>query len=370
MRTILFVDDEQSVLNAYRRILHGVHADWAFQYFTSGELALDFLKTHPADVVVTDVMMPGMSGLELLATVSQPGWGSLPVIIVTGLQDSNLKRQALDLGAFDLLTKPVDPEDLLARLRNVLRIRDYQEQLQRHNEVLEARVRERTRELEDSQREVVLRLARAAEYRDEDTGNHVLRVSHYTQPVAQNLGMDAEACDRLFVTSALHDLGKIGIPDRILLKPGRLDADEWAVVREHCAIGAGILRQAHPIVNAVAGSTSQVQGTGNTNPLLQAAATIALFHHEHWDGSGYPKGLKGEEIPLEARIVALVDVFDALTTHRPYRAALTEKEALTLIRNGVGTHFDPRVYQAFEDALDEVRRIQHELQDAHLPKKS
>lgn len=368
MRTILFVDDEQSVLNAYRRILHGVSPDWVFHFFKGAELALDFLKTHAADVVVTDVMMPGMDGLELLATVSQPGWGSLPVIIVTGLQDSNLKRQALDLGAFDLLSKPVDPEDLLARLRNVLRIRDYQEQLQRQNEALEVRVRERTRELEQSQREVVLRLARAAEYRDEDTGNHVLRVSYYTQPVARNLGLDAEACDRLFVTSALHDLGKIGIPDRILLKPGRLDAEEWVVVREHCAIGAGILRQAHPIVNTVTGRESRVQVAASANPLLQAAASIALSHHERWDGTGYPDGLKGEEIPLEARIVALVDVYDALTTHRPYRPALSEKEALVLIRNGVGTHFDPRVYQAFEGALEEMRRIQHELQDAHPPK--
>ena len=368
MRTILFVDDEQSVLNAYRRILHGVHPDWAFQYFTGGELALDFLKTHSADVVVTDVKMPGMDGLELLAAVSQPGWGSLPVIIVTGLQDSDLKRRALDLGAFDLLTKPVDPEDLLARLRNVLRIRDYQEQLQRQNEALEIRVRERTRELEHSQREVVLRLARAAEYRDEETGNHVLRVSHYTQPVAQALGLDAETCDRLFVTSALHDLGKIGIPDRILLKPGRLDADEWAIVREHCVIGAGILRQAHPVVRTVTGNGTLVQGSGSANPLLQAAATIALSHHERWDGSGYPDGLKGEEIPLEARIVALVDVFDALTTHRPYRPALSEKEALVLIQNGVGTHFDPRVYAAFVASLEEMRRIQQELQDTNPPK--
>ena len=368
MRTILFVDDEQSVLNAYRRILHGVSPDWAFHFFTGAALALDYLKTHSADVVVTDVKMPDMDGLELLATVSQPGWGSLPVIIVTGLQDSDLKRRALDLGAFDLLTKPVDPEDLLARLRNVLRIRDYQEQLQRQNEALEIRVRERTRELEHSQREVVLRLARAAEYRDEETGNHVLRVSYYTQPVAQNLGLDAEACDRLFVTSALHDLGKIGIPDRILLKPGRLDAEEWATVREHCAIGAGILRQAHPVVRSVVGNGSLLQGSGSANPLLQAAATIALSHHERWDGTGYPDGLKGEEIPLEARIVALVDVFDALTTHRPYRPALSEKEALTLIQNGVGTHFDPRVYRAFEASLDEMRRIQSELRDSNLPK--
>ena len=368
MRTILFVDDEQSVLNAYRRILHGVHPDWAFHFFSGGGLALDFLKTHSADVVVTDVKMPDMDGLELLATVSQPGWGSLPVIIVTGLQDSDLKRRALDLGAFDLLTKPVDPEDLLARLRNVLRIRDYQEQLQRQNEALELRVRERTRELEHSQREVVLRLARAAEYRDEETGNHVLRVSHYTQPVAQSLGLGAEACDRLFVTSALHDLGKIGIPDRILLKPGRLDADEWAIVREHCVIGAGILRQAHPVVRTVTGNGTLLRGSGSANPLLQAAATIALSHHERWDGSGYPDGLKGEEIPLEARIVALVDVFDALTTHRPYRPALSEKEALTLIQNGVGTHFDPRVYAAFVASLEEMRRIQQELQDTNPPK--
>lgn len=367
MRTIVFVDDEPNVLNGYRRILGSLREDWDLHFFEGAELALDFLATHPADVVVTDVKMPGMDGLELLARLSGPEWGNLPVIIVTGLRERDLKRKALDLGASDLLDKPVDPEDLVARLKNVLRIRQYQEELHLQNEILETRVVERTLDLEKSHQEVVLRLARAAEYRDEDTGNHVLRVSYYSQPVAKRLGFGDNERRRLFLTTALHDIGKIGVPDRVLLKAGRLDAEEWGVIRQHCVIGARILRQEHPVFRTIPrgepSDTGQAQETHN--PLLLAAADIALSHHEKWDGSGYPFGLVGEHIPFEARIVALVDVFDALTSHRPYRKALSMDEAIGMIRGDVGTHFDPRIFEAFEESMDDIFRIRSEFADDH-----
>ncbi len=365
MRTILFVDDEAKVLNGYRRILQSESEDWELHFFERAEDLLEHLRSHPADAVVTDVKMPGMDGLELLAVLKAPEWLNIPVIVVTGLREQGLKRRALDLGAFDLLEKPVNPEDLVARIRNVIRIRHYQEELQRQNEILETRVQERTRDIEKSHQEVVLHLARAAEYRDEDTGIHVLRVSHYTRPVCRNLGMSDEACQTIFITSALHDLGKIGIPDRVLLKAGRLNEEEWRIVKQHCSIGAGILRQDHSVFRMLNNKDEPgSSGQGMRNPFLQTAATIALYHHERWDGGGYPFGLVGEEIPLEARIVALVDVFDALSTNRPYRAALSEKEALAMIRSGVGTHFDPQVYSAFEQSLAEIRVIRAEFTES------
>ena len=367
MRTILFVDDETKVLNGYRRILQMEAEEWELHFFERAEDLLEHLRANPADAVVTDVKMPGMDGLELLSVLKAPEWGNIPVIVVTGLREQGLKRRALDLGAFDLLEKPVIPEDLVARIRNVIRIRHYQEELQRQNEILETRVLDRTRDIEKSHQEVVLHLARAAEYRDEDTGIHVLRVSHYTQPVSRNLGMSKEACDTIFITSALHDLGKIGIPDRVLLKTGRLNPEEWSIVKQHCSIGAGILRQDHSVFRMIyKGAEAGVVSKGTRNPFLQSAATIALYHHERWDGGGYPFGLAGEEIPIEARIVSLVDVFDALSTNRPYRAALSEQEALAMIRTGVGTHFDPQVYGAFERSLDEIRAIRAEFTDTRV----
>lgn len=365
MRTIVFVDDEPNVLRGYRRILGSRREDWDLHFFEGAELALAFLAAHSADVVVTDVKMPGMDGLELLARLSAPEWGRLPVIVVTGLRERDLKRKALDLGAADLLDKPVDPEDLVARLKNVLRIRQYQEELHLQNEILETMVVKRTLDLEKSHQEVVLRLARAAEYRDEDTGNHVLRVSYYSQPLAKRLGLGDNERRRLFLTSALHDIGKIGIPDRVLLKSGQLDAEEWGIIRQHCVIGARILRQEHPILRMIPRGEPSDSGRAQEtlNPLLLAAADIALSHHEKWDGSGYPFGLVGEHIPFEARIVAVVDVFDALTTHRPYRKALSEAEAIGIIHGYVGTHFDPQVFEAFEQSINDIRRIRAEFAD-------
>ncbi len=359
MRTLVFVDDEPHVLSGYRRSLQDLREDWELRFFDSAEAVLEHLQAHPVDVVISDVKMPEMDGLELLARIHALEGGGPPVIIVTGMQDRTLKRRALDLGAADLMDKPVDPEDLVARLRSVLRIRHYQEELQNQNDLLESKVRERTSALEKSNKEIVLSLARAAEYRDEDTGGHVFRVSHYCPPLATKLGMSEDECELIFIASALHDLGKIGIPDRVLLKPGKLTSEEWAIVKQHCTIGAGILRRDHPVNRLVSGlegplpSGEPISG----NPLLHTAAQIALSHHEKWNGSGYPHGLSGEQIPLEARIVALVDVFDALSTRRPYREALSEEEAIRIIRSSVGTHFDPDVHLAFQESLEEIRQI-------------
>ena len=367
MRTLVFVDDEPHILSGYRRSLQDLREDWELRFFESAEAVLDYLQEHPVDVVISDVKMPGMDGIELLSRIHALESGGPPVIIVTGLQEQTLKRRALDLGAADLLDKPVDPEVLLARLRSVLRIRHYQEELQKQNNLLESKVKERTRALETSNKEIVLSLARAAEYRDEDTGGHVFRVSHYCPPLASKLGMSADECELIFIASALHDLGKIGIPDRVLLKPGKLTSEEWIIVKQHCTIGAGILRRDHPVNRLVSGMEGALPSGEpiSGNPLLHTAAQIALSHHEKWNGSGYPHGLAKEQIPLEARIVALVDVFDALSTRRPYREAMNEGEALRIIRASVGTHFDPEVHRAFEESLDEIRQIHADF-DAQL----
>ncbi len=359
MRTLVFVDDEPHILSGYRRALQDLREDWELRFFESAQAVLDYLQEHPVDVVISDVKMPGMDGIELLSRIHALENGGPPVIIVTGLQDQSLKRRALDLGAADLLDKPVDPEVLLARLRSVNRILHYQEELQNQNDLLERKVRERTSALEQSNKEIVLSLARAAEYRDEDTGGHVFRVSHYCHPLAKKLGMSPDECEVVFIASALHDLGKIGIPDRVLLKPGKLTSEEWVIVKQHCTIGAGILRRDHPVNRLVSGMEGPLPSGEpiSGNPLLHTAAQIALSHHEKWNGSGYPHALAGEQIPLEARIVALVDVFDALSTRRPYREAMSEEEAIRIIRASVGTHFDPEVHVAFEASLDEIRQI-------------
>ena len=367
MRTILFVDDEPHILNAYRRSLQDQRQDWELHFLESAEAALDFLQTRPVDAIISDVKMPGMDGLELLGQLHALDGGGPPVIIVTGLQDHTLKRRALDLGAADLLDKPLGAEDLVARLRSVLRIRHYQEALQTQNDLLESKVRERTQALEKSNKETVMSLARAAEYRDEDTGGHVFRVSQYCKPIAKKIGMSEEEIETIFIASALHDLGKIGIPDRVLLKPGKLTGEEWDIVKQHCTIGAGILRRDHPVNRMLtsASGAPRSEAAAGRNPLLHAAAMIVLSHHEKWDGSGYPHRLAGDQIPLEARIVALVDVYDALSTHRPYRAAMTEAASIQIIRDGVGSHFDPLVHRVFEESLEEIRQVRADF-DAEL----
>ena len=361
---ILFVDDEPEMLDSLRRALHAEQAYWTLEFLDCPFAAWQRMLETDVDLLVCDVRMPGWNGLDLLEQMRHTEkLREIPVIMVTALQDRCLKRCALDLGAADLLNKPFDHQDLRARIRSALRLAAVHKQMQRHNEVLRQRVAEKTAQLADSRTEIIWRLAKAAEYRDDDTGHHILRVASYSRTIAEAMGADRSFTEMLFLTSPLHDIGKIGIPDSILLKPGKLTPVEWEVMKQHCSIGADILREdsaARPLYQAWRGCDAS---TMIEDPVLKAAWTIALTHHERWNGSGYPHGLSGEQIPLESRIVALSDAFDALRSARPYKLAYPEDKTLAIIRENVGTQFDGEVFAAFERSLNDIRDIHRQFED-------
>lgn len=364
MARILFVDDEPNFLSGIRRMLWDDSAEWELFFAGGADEALKIASQKVLDTIVSDVTMPGKDGLELLAELkSNPATSAIPVVILTGNAEAHLKRKALDLGAADLLNKPIDREDLIARLRSVLRLKRYQDQLRAHNELLEFRVRQRTRELESSRRDIIWRLAKAGEFRDADTGDHVVRVALSSRILAAQIGLEQELVEVVFLTSPLHDIGKIGIPDGILLKPGKLTDEEREYVKKHCEIGASILLElpkgAEHFLNR--------QETGKRQPILEAiepirevAATIAMTHHERWDGTGYPNGLRGEDIPVVGRIVAVADLYDALRSSRPYKLAFDREKSTRIMEESVGSHIDPSIYEAFtrvQDELDEIREV-------------
>jgi putative two-component system response regulator len=363
-KRILFVDDEPNVLNAIRRMLHGKAPDWQLVFAEGVDPALEKVAEMRFDAVVTDVNMPMKTGFDLLeALQADEKTREIPVVILTGNAEQDLKRKALDMGATDLLNKPSSTEDLIARIRSVLRLKDYQDQLKRQNEILEEKVKERTHDLAQSRIDILWRLAKAGEHRDEETGNHVLRVSQYSAILARGLGLDEKTVERIAMTSPLHDIGKIGIPDAILLKAGPLTDQERGVMKSHCEIGARILMEAPKGVQLLAAGTEDTVPDGTANPLLDMAAEIVMSHHERWDGKGYPNGIAGEDIPISGRIVALADVYDALGSERPYKKAFPESEVLAIIDESKGHHFDPDLVVIFKRVLPELRDVQRRLAD-------
>ena len=374
MQRILFVDDEMNVLDGLRRALGRRRDEWKL-HFASGFIeAIDVLEEFDCDTVVSDVNMPGRDGFDLLAEIRRnPRTKDIPVIILTGADDRGLKRRALDSGATDLLMKPADSEELVARIDSALRLKSYQDTIRDQTKFLEQKVDERTAMLERARIDLVWRLGKAGECRDSDTGNHVIRVGCYASILAKTLGLDDEFAKTIFLASPLHDIGKIGIPDRILLKPGKLDPDEWVVMKQHTLIGAEILRK------DIVGNSRQFEVFSDVfptskpsegeNPFVEMAANIAVGHHERWDGTGYPVGLGGDAISVEARITAVADVFDALSSKRPYKNALSEEETLEIMLRGNSTHFDPSVLQAFEEAYTQILQVQSQLADPLSMKK-
>ncbi|MFW6114212.1 MAG: HD domain-containing phosphohydrolase [bacterium] len=366
-KRILLVDDEQSVLDALRRMLRPQREVWDVWCVSCPNAAWKLMLHHSFDAMVLDIKMPYMSGLELLQCVQQAEqtW-DLPVVMLTDLCTREIKRQALDLGAADLLNKPVAPEDLIARLRSVLRLKSYQDELKSHKQLLEQRVAERTSDLVHARLDIIWRLGKAAEHRDTETGNHVIRVGCMSREIAECLHMDRDFVETLFLAAPLHDIGKIGIPDAILLNPSRLNSEEWNIMKQHCQIGARILREectAKFAFREWRGTQSQFDDQEPANPVLDLGASIALTHHEKWDGSGYPRGLSGDEIPFESRIVAICDVFDAMTSHRPYKNAFTEDQALSILREGRGRHFAPEIHAAFMKSYPAIRSIRERFRD-------
>ena len=364
-RRILFVDDDPNILDVLERILTPYTEGWECQFCLSAEEAVGAAEKTDFDAIVSDARMPGKDGFWLLkALQASPRTCTVPVIILTGDCEPTLKRQALELGATDLLNKPICREDLVGRLRSALRLKAYQDELAAHIDTLENKVRERTRALEKSHREIIWRLAKACEYRDDQTGHHVVRVAFYSRVIAEGLRMEPDFVERIFLASPLHDIGKIAIPDRILQKPGALTQEEWKVMQCHCVTGASVLLE-QPKAFGVLQWWGQDHGPGSVpqdeNPFLKMASRIALSHHEKWNGEGYPNRLSGESIPMESRVVALADVFDALVSERPYKPAFSLEKALDIIGQESGRHFDPDVCRAFTERLGDIENIHSRL---------
>lgn len=365
---VFIVDDEALNIRVARKYLRS----WGFEHVESTSEALQAItRIHQEnpDLILLDVMMPGVSGIDLLRQLrADVRTRHLPVIILTAFVDDELRHTALELGANDFLSKPIDPLEMLPRVRNLLSLRAYQKWLRGTAATLEAEVQRRTAALVASQHDIVRSLAKAAEYRDNDTGRHVIRVGKYAALIARTLGLGQDYVETIEEAAQLHDVGKIGIPDSILLKTGKLDPEEFRAMQEHCDKGMQVIcpptdedewsKRYHAQTGASILQTSDT-------PLMRMASQIALTHHEKWDGSGYPVGLAGERIPLSGRITAVADVFDALSTKRPYKAAFPLEKCYEILREGRGKHFDPQVLDAFMNCLAEVEFIRQKFADAN-----
>ncbi|RDV24488.1 response regulator [Alteromonas aestuariivivens] len=321
--TILAVDDEPTNLRILKQVLA---ESYNLVYAKSGPEALRVAREQLPDLILLDVMMPGMTGFEVCRQLkSEPETRVIPVIFVTALNDAQDEATGFDLGAVDYVTKPLSPVVVRARVRT-------------HLSLVQADELKRTR------LQIIQRLGRAAEYKDNETGMHVMRMSHYAKVIALGAGFSENQAELLLNAAPMHDVGKIGIPDSILLKPGKLSDQEYAVMKTHPLIGAEILGEVD-------------------SELLRVAKSVALTHHEKWDGSGYPHGLEGEAIPIEGRIVALADVFDALTSKRPYKDAWSVEESMSYINEQSGRHFDPELVAVLELQLGEILEIKARWQD-------
>ena len=327
-------------------------------------VAIEKLGEFHPDVVLLDVVMPGLSGPDLLAEMRRHSTlRDTPVITLTASRDRSTRLQILALGVADFLNKPVDEAELSTRLRNVIEAKRYRDHLSKSAEILKLAVQQRTRELEASRREVVLCLARAAEYRDDNTGRHVVRVGRYAAILAAELGLDDVFVERVELAAQLHDVGKIGIPDSILHKPGRLTDDEMQIMRRHAEFGWNIIAPMADLRVGGAGAADWETVPGLRSPMLIMAASIAASHHERWDGTGYPKRISGEDIPLEARITAVADVFDALSTARCYKPAFPLEKCFEIVASERGRHFDPQVVDACFAARDQFEATYRSLAD-------
>jgi len=316
------------------------------------------------DAVVTDWNMPVKNGLDLLLALRQePATSHLPCLILTGNGDLQSKRDALEHGATDFLSKPIDFWELKVRLKNAIDLKRYQDLVASQNELLDLRVKETTRDLELSRKNVLLRLALAAEWRDENTGSHILRVGMLSRLIAAELGFDEDTQERILLASPLHDVGKISLPDRILFKSGPLSDEEREQMKDHCAAGFQILAGDRGGIFSFLG----IEGTtDNHNELLHCAALIAMTHHERWDGTGYPSGLTGESIPIEGRIVAVADVYDALRARRSYKEPYPVEKAVQILEEGSGSHFDPQVVRAMLRCVPKAEEVIASRQDSEL----
>ncbi len=338
---VLIVDDEELIVELLERWLSASGHDC--KTANSGAEALEALDTGDFDLMLLDIVMPGMSGVDVLAKAKEQH-EDLAVIMVTGTDDPVSGQRCIELGAHSYVMKPFDEPEVMLNVATALRERDRTRAEVDQRLYLEGEVRRRTEELRRREEEIALRLVAAAEYRDEESAGHIRRMGMYAEALARALGWKLDDVDLIRVAAPMHDIGKIGIPDGILLKNGRLTPEEFEVVKQHTGIGARMLE-------------------GSDIPLLRMAEQIARSHHEKWDGSGYPHSLALEDIPVPARIVAVADVFDALTCNRAYRPAFAEETALDMMHAGRATHFDPEIFDVFIDVLPAFRHIKEQITD-------
>lgn len=339
---ILIVDDEESICDIISDYLE--LRDFTCYTANSVDAALKVLENEHIDCIVSDIKMPGLSGLDLLKKVKSD-WPDIAVILITGHGEIGTAVTAMHEGAYDFILKPIQLEHITKSVMNALEKKKLREELRNYQKNLESLVEKRTvqingtlQALKDSHLETISILARAAEYRDDETGSHVIRISKYCEVLATALGLPQEQIWMITKASSLHDIGKIGIPDSILLKPAPLTTAEFEIMKTHPIIGQEILSK-------------------TKSHLLQVGSEIAVSHHEKWDGSGYPKGLVGEKIPLPGRITALADVFDALTMKRVYKPAFSVEKSIQIMKEGRGTHFDPHLIDLFIENLDKITEI-------------
>ena len=348
MATILIIDDQLTSRRILQQLVSTLERNLNVEAFANPVEALGWTAKETADLVLVDYKMPEMNGIEFIRKFrANPACAHIPVIMVTSIEDMNVRYEALEAGATDFLMKPVDHHECRARCRNLLTQCQQYKIISDRSHWLERRVAEATSEIRLRERETLLRLARAGEYRDEETGNHIIRMAKYSRVIAEQLGLSDSEAEVIEMAAPMHDIGKIGIRDDILLKPGKLTADEFEIMKGHAIIGYEILKD-------------------SPSKFLQMGAIIALGHHEKFDGTGYPYGKKGYEIPLEARIVAVADVYDALVSDRPYKNAWSMQAAIEYMENHSGKHFDPECFAAFKSQLDKITKIQGMLPDSPL----
>ena len=344
-RKVLIVDDESTGRTILAKIIQQAEDDVIVESFDNPVKALGWLDNNHPDLIITDYRMPDINGVELIKKIrKKPSCHDIPIMMITVVSEKSVRYDALEAGATAFLTRPIDQIECRTSCRNLLKLHEQQSIIQDRADWLARQVDVATQQIVSRERETLLRLAKAGEYRDEDTGFHVVRMAKYSRQIADALGLSAKECDEIEYSAPMHDIGKIGVPDKILLKPGKLEAEEWQTMQGHTQIGHAIL----------ADSQSRY---------MQMGAIIALSHHERFDGTGYPYGLAGKDIPLVARIVAVGDVYDALVSRRPYKEPWEEQDALDYLRKHAGTQFDPTCIDVFFERLDNIHEIQEKFSD-------